>query len=94
VAARSQLPAGRIRAVLPDSWRLEFQRGRGECFGSYKCSQLLNLTTELQPDTLAQAPSAEDVRAQWERILASDGFVLSTRLCRFLRFTVEHKLRN
>lgn len=38
-------------------------------------------------------PAEEAVRGQLERILASDGFVSSDRLCRFLRFSVEAKLR-
>jgi adenylate cyclase len=44
--------------------------------------------------TSGQTPSAEAVRAQVERIIASDGFVRSKGLCRFLQFTVEQKLRN
>jgi TolB-like protein len=35
-----------------------------------------------------------DVREHLEKILASEGFVNSERLCRFMRFTVEAKLRN
>ncbi|MBX9602948.1 MAG: tetratricopeptide repeat protein [Bryobacteraceae bacterium] len=38
--------------------------------------------------------SAESVRAQLARILASDGFISSQRLCRFLRFIVERTLEN
>ena len=39
------------------------------------------------------APPPElEVRAQLERILASAGFVASERLCRFLRWAVEHTL--
>jgi len=48
-------------------------------------------------DPLSQsgAPvSAESVRAQLARILASDGFVSSQRMCRFLRFVVERTLEN
>lgn len=36
--------------------------------------------------------SPETVREHLEKILASDGFVNSERLCRFLRFSVEAKL--
>ena len=38
--------------------------------------------------------SPEDVRAQLARILASQVFVSSQRLCRFLRFVVERTLEN
>lgn len=44
-----------------------------------------------QPNTPV---SAESVRAQLGRILASDGFVSSQRMCRFLRFVVERTLEN
>ncbi|MBI3207441.1 MAG: hypothetical protein HYZ37_00895 [Candidatus Solibacter usitatus] len=37
--------------------------------------------------------TAEAVRQHLEKMLASDGFLNSDRLCRFLRFTVEAKLR-
>jgi TolB-like protein/tetratricopeptide (TPR) repeat protein len=44
---------------------------------------------------LAPAPSApgpEEIRAQLEKVLASRVFARSTRLCRFLRFSVEESL--
>jgi TolB-like protein/Flp pilus assembly protein TadD len=44
---------------------------------------------------LAPAPSApgpEEIRAQLEKLLASRLFARSTRLCRFLRFSVEESL--
>ena len=41
---------------------------------------------------LAPAPSPEGVRTQLERILASSGFARSSRLTRFLRFSVEQVL--
>jgi TolB-like protein len=41
---------------------------------------------------IAAAPSAEAVRAQLERILASEAFVRSRRIQRFLEFVVEEKL--
>jgi adenylate cyclase len=47
----------------------------------------VDLATELQPGEPA-------VRVQLEKILASDGFVRSKGLCRFLQFAVEQKLRN
>ena len=37
-------------------------------------------------------PTPDEVRAQVERILASRLFARSERLCRFLRFCVEHTL--
>lgn len=47
------------------------------------------------PLSQAEAPvPAEAVRVQLARILASDGFVSSQRLCRFLRFIVERTLEN
>ena len=56
----------------------------------------LHLDVETGPSAgaLGQTPSAEAVRAQLERILASDAFVRSKGLCRFLQFAVEQKLRN
>lgn len=36
---------------------------------------------------------SEAARAQLDKILSSDGFVKADRLCRFLRFTVEAKLK-
>jgi TolB-like protein/Tfp pilus assembly protein PilF len=38
------------------------------------------------------APGPEEIRAQLERVLASRLFARSTRLCRFLRFSVEESL--
>lgn len=37
-------------------------------------------------------PSAQSIRSQLQNIVASDEFVKSERLCRFLRYTVEHAL--
>jgi hypothetical protein len=49
----------------------------------------------LDPETAPLASvSPEAVRAQLKRILASDTFVRSKGLCRFLQFAVEQKLRN
>src|SRR6202171_2873545 len=44
--------------------------------------------------TPGQTPTAEAIRAQLEKILASDALVRSKGLCRFLQFAVEQKLRN
>lgn len=44
------------------------------------------------PGPIAAPVSAESVRTQLARILASDGFLSSPRLCRFLRFIVERTL--
>ena len=38
------------------------------------------------------APGPEEIRAQLEKVLASRLFARSTRLCRFLRFSVEESL--
>ena len=47
------------------------------------------------PLSQSDAPvSAESVRTQLARILASDGFISSQRLCRFLRFIVERTLEH
>jgi serine/threonine-protein kinase len=48
-----------------------------------------NSGSELQ---VSATPSPEEVRAQVDRILASRFFARSERLCRFLRFCVEHTL--
>jgi serine/threonine-protein kinase len=48
-----------------------------------------NSGSELQ---VSATPSPEEVRAQVDRILASRFFSRSERLCRFLRFCVEHTL--
>src|ERR1051326_273265 len=42
-----------------------------------------------RPET---APGPEQIRAQLGKILASDPFVRSVRMQRFLRFSVEHAL--
>jgi len=38
------------------------------------------------------APAPQEIRAQLEKVLASRLFARSTRLCRFLRFSVEESL--
>src|SRR5579862_7644818 len=49
----------------------------------------------LDPETVDLADLSPDaVRAQLERVLASETFVRSKGLCRFLQFAVEQKLRN
>src|SRR5258708_3370648 len=40
----------------------------------------------------ASMPAPEEIRAQLEKVLASRLFARSTRLCRFLRFSVEESL--
>jgi serine/threonine-protein kinase len=45
-------------------------------------------------DAAGPSVPAPEVRAQLARILASDGFVSSQRLCRFLRFVVERALES
>lgn len=45
------------------------------------------------PEQNGGSPSPDAVRAQTERILASETFAGSERLSRFLRFTIETKLR-
>jgi TolB-like protein/Tfp pilus assembly protein PilF len=42
---------------------------------------------------VAQEPSAQTVREELEKILASPGFVRNQRMGRFLRFVVEHHLQ-
>ncbi|MGA2596310.1 MAG: hypothetical protein ABSH09_04770 [Bryobacteraceae bacterium] len=48
----------------------------------------------MQPSlSRAVPPTWREVRSQLDRILSSDLFVNSERLCRFLRWTVEHALQ-
>src|SRR5579872_6341232 len=50
-------------------------------------------TPVMQPQAArVDEPSADEIRAQVERILASDLFVNSERLCRFLRWAVDRTL--
>jgi TolB-like protein/tetratricopeptide (TPR) repeat protein len=46
----------------------------------------------VSPALAPPAPGPEEIRAQLEKLLASRLFARSTRLCRFLRFSVEESL--